>query len=222
MSRTKFPKITPLKSLIKMPGNYHRQPVISRLVSRYGLTLNITAASLGHNHENDGWFEIEMSGNSEQLVLSLSYLQQLGVDVLELGIHSHLKPSENLPFSALFHNQEKHTKNNYLSDFSGNNVSSSNSESRTVGSKTTRLRLQLCILKMYQNKPVISRLISDFGTIVNINSASLKSDVKDDGWFDLELWGKPQQINSSLNYLEKLKLPHWINDSHSAKYYWVE
>ncbi len=222
MPRTKSPKITPLKSLIKMPGNYYRQPVISRLVSRYGLTVNITAASLGHSRENDGWFEIEMSGNSEQLALSLSYLQQLGLDVLELGIHSHLKPSENLHFSPLPHNQEKYINNNYLNYFLGENAPNSNPKSNTVGSKTTRLRLQLCILKMYHNKPVISRLVSDFGTIVNINSASLKSDVKDDGWFDLELWGKPQQINSSLNYLEKLKLPHWINDSHLTKYYWVE
>jgi NIL domain len=48
-------------------------------------------------------------------------------------------------------------------------------------------RIRLRIPKNYHEQPVISRLVSDFGTIVNINSASLKSDIKDDGWFDLEL-----------------------------------
>ncbi|MGJ5631746.1 NIL domain-containing protein [Nostoc sp. CALU 1950] len=47
---------------LRIPKDYHQEPVISRLVSDYGLTVNITAAILGANAVGDGWFDLELQG----------------------------------------------------------------------------------------------------------------------------------------------------------------
>jgi NIL domain len=86
--------ITPIQTQIRLPGKYQKQPVISRLTSRYGLTVNITAASLLSGANNEGWFNIELSGNPEKLTNSLSYLQILGIDLLQLEIKNQLQPSQ--------------------------------------------------------------------------------------------------------------------------------
>jgi hypothetical protein len=44
----------PIQTQIRLPGKYHKQPVISRLTSRYGLTVNITAASLISGADSEG------------------------------------------------------------------------------------------------------------------------------------------------------------------------
>ncbi len=76
--------------------------------------------------------------------------------------------------------------------------------------QTNRVRLQLCILKNYYHKPIIYELVSHYMLTVNITSALLNPDIEDDGWFDLDLWGRPQQLRASLSYLEKLELPLWL------------
>ncbi len=47
---------------IRIPKTLHQEPVISKLVSHYGLTVNITAAILGSNATGDGWFDLELKG----------------------------------------------------------------------------------------------------------------------------------------------------------------
>jgi hypothetical protein len=44
---------------LRIPKEFHQEPVISRLVSNYGLTVNITAAMLGSNGIGDGWFDLD-------------------------------------------------------------------------------------------------------------------------------------------------------------------
>lgn len=51
----------PIQTQIILPAKYHKQHVISRLTSRYGLTVNITAASLRSGTYSDGWFNIGMN-----------------------------------------------------------------------------------------------------------------------------------------------------------------
>ncbi len=58
---------------------------------------------------------------------------------------------------------------------------------------------------------MISELVSRYGLTVNITSAILQPDTQDDGWFDLDLWGRTKQLYSSLSYLEKLGLPIWLD-----------
>lgn len=206
MSESKSVEPASVHSRILVPQCYHRQPVISRLVSRYGLTVNIKAASLTSESDSDGWFDLELSGNPQKLTNSLSYLQGLGVNLLELAIANHIQPNQHsLPFpnsaSKLSPKDSASLTNQWQDQFQ---------QWISLG-QSNRLRLQLCVLKSYYQEPVISELVSGYGLTVNITSARLQPDTEDDGWFDLDLWGRTKQLYSSLSYLEKLGLPIWVD-----------
>ncbi|OUL22120.1 NIL domain-containing protein [Nostoc sp. 106C] len=217
MSPDKSQKSSPVHSRILVPQRYHRQPVISRLISRYGLTINITAASLVSDSESDGWFDLELLGNPQQLTSSLSYLQGLGVNLVELAIANqiqsdqHSQPFPNSP-NKVITSQCETLKSQWTEEF----------QAWISQGQTNRLRLQMCILKTYYEKPVISQLVSRYGLTVNITSAFLNPDMQDDGWFDLDLWGRTRQIYSSLSYLKKLGLPIWPDWSSTVRQKFLE
>jgi L-aspartate semialdehyde sulfurtransferase ferredoxin len=79
------------------------------------------------------------------------------------------------------------------------------STSNTRLSDTTQIRLQLHIPSFYYQEPIISRLISDYGLLVNITGARLGA-THHQGRFDLELRGTPQQLHKGLNYLQSLNI----------------
>jgi ABC-type methionine transport system ATPase subunit len=201
MSFSNFEKPAPVHSRIRIPQRYNRQPIISRLVSRYNLTVNITAASLTSDSNDDGWFDLELSGNPSELANSLSYLQGLGVDLMQLAIANHIQSRNTQPFP------------NLVSNLTNRESASTKLKQEPIYNaiaQTNRVRLQLCILKNYYHKPIISELVSHYMLTVNITSAVLNPDIQDDGWFDLDLWGRPQQLRDSISYLEKLELPLWL------------
>lgn len=70
-------------------------------------------------------------------------------------------------------------------------------------------RIRLRIPKDYHQEPVISRLVSDYGLVVNIQAAILGATAVGDGWFDLDLQGTQSQIENGLNYLRGLELEIW-------------
>lgn len=70
----------------------------------------------------------------------------------------------------------------------------------------TKIRLRLHIPQCYQQEPVISRLISAHGLVVNITKAMLVENTDEHNCFDLELQGTLPQISSGLTYLESLNL----------------
>ena len=69
----------------------------------------------------------------------------------------------------------------------------------------TRIRIQIHIPPDYQQEPVISRLISNHGLLINITGAKLEPATQE-GKFDLELRGTPQQIHTVLMYLRSLNI----------------
>jgi NIL domain len=60
--------------------NFHQEPVISRLVSDYGLTINITAAILGANAVGDGWFDLDLQGTTAQIDRAIKHLQEIELE----------------------------------------------------------------------------------------------------------------------------------------------
>jgi len=66
---------------VRIPQDHHQEPVISRLVSEYGLTVNIKAAILGQNAVGDGWFDLDLQGTDRQIQNGLTYLQELKLQV---------------------------------------------------------------------------------------------------------------------------------------------
>jgi len=66
---------------LRIPQEYHQEPVISRLVSDYGLTVNISAAILGSNAIGDGWFDLDLQGTPAQIDSALIYLNDLDLQI---------------------------------------------------------------------------------------------------------------------------------------------
>lgn len=66
---------------IRIPKNLHDEPVISRLISHYGITVNIEAALLSSNRRDDGWFDLELRGTESQISSALTYLNELDLEM---------------------------------------------------------------------------------------------------------------------------------------------
>ena len=66
---------------IRISQDHCQEPVISRLVSEYGLTVNIKAAILGQNAVGDGWFDLDLQGTEAQIQNGLNYLQELKLQI---------------------------------------------------------------------------------------------------------------------------------------------
>lgn len=66
---------------LRIPKTYHQEPVISRLVSDHGVTVNIAAALLGANARDDGWFDLDLQGTAPQLDSALLYLNELDLEI---------------------------------------------------------------------------------------------------------------------------------------------
>ncbi len=66
---------------VRISKDYHQEPVISRLISEYDLTVNIKAAILGRDAVGDGWFDLDLQGTPTQIENGLTYLQTLGLEV---------------------------------------------------------------------------------------------------------------------------------------------
>lgn len=66
---------------IRIPKTLHQEPVISKLVSHYNLTINITAAILGGNANGDGWFDLVINGQADQIDSALTYMNELDLEI---------------------------------------------------------------------------------------------------------------------------------------------
>jgi ABC-type methionine transport system ATPase subunit len=89
------------------------------------------------------------------------------------------------------------------------NITTSESATRLDDLRPTRTNITMRVPQSYHQEPIISRLVSDHGVVVNITSALLGENARQDGWFNLELHGSNPQIQSALIYLEELNLEIW-------------
>lgn len=74
-------QLTHKRIRLRIPKDYHQEPVISRLVSNYGLSVNITAALLGSNGIGDGWFDLNLQGTFAQIESALAYINDLNLEI---------------------------------------------------------------------------------------------------------------------------------------------
>ena len=93
-------------------------------------------------------------------------------------------------------------------------------QSESGDTRPTQTRIRIRVPKQYHQEPVISNLISEYGLKVNFNAALLGAKTTDDGWFDLELNGTAQQIESALTYLNDLDVEIWSNSNNPAEESW--
>ncbi|NMF85194.1 NIL domain-containing protein [Nodosilinea sp. P-1105] len=66
---------------IRIPKARHPDPVISNLINRYGLKVNILGALLGANGQEDGWFDLAIEGRAATIYEALLDLVELDADL---------------------------------------------------------------------------------------------------------------------------------------------
>jgi NIL domain len=80
-NKTVSVQVAPKRIRLRIPKDYHQEPVISNLVSNNGLVVNIRAAILGGNAIGDGWFDLELQGTNAQIENGLAYLSSLDLEI---------------------------------------------------------------------------------------------------------------------------------------------
>lgn len=76
--------------------------------------------------------------------------------------------------------------------------------------RLTQTRIRIQIPRQYHSEPVISYLASNHHLEITILAALLSGNCKESGWFDLQLRGTTQQIDSALIYLSDLNVKFWL------------
>lgn len=66
---------------IRVPSTYRPEPVLSTVISRFGLTVNVLAALLGSNRDSDGWFDLELNGTADRIQNAMLYFNELDLEV---------------------------------------------------------------------------------------------------------------------------------------------
>uniref|UniRef100_B8HKU9 NIL domain-containing protein n=1 Tax=Cyanothece sp. (strain PCC 7425 / ATCC 29141) TaxID=395961 RepID=B8HKU9_CYAP4 len=164
-----------------IPATYSRQPLLSRLVSRFGLVVNILAALLeGRNHQ--GCFDLSLQGSPDRLQAGLDYLRALDVEVLALKNFFQIGSGLPLQLTGAAQQPQEHDRTHILEK-----------------------HLQILVSQNERTHPIFADLVRSYGLTVTITSAFFVPDVED-GWFDLELWGSAEQVKASLKYLQQKQL----------------
>lgn len=76
-----YNRTTSTRIRIKIPKKYHDKPVIANLASEHNLKVNILSAILTKDPSEDGWFDLEIIGHSQQIDAALIYLSELDIEV---------------------------------------------------------------------------------------------------------------------------------------------
>lgn len=66
--------------------------------------------------------------------------------------------------------------------------------------------IDINIPSQLHQEPVLAKLISNYGIVVNFKAALLDRKATDGGWFTLTLEGDSQDIERALNYLRNLDI----------------
>lgn len=72
---------TQLRVRVRIPKEYQQEPIISRLIAQHGLTVTITAALLGANGREDGWFDLNLQGTQSQIQSALIDFSDLDLEI---------------------------------------------------------------------------------------------------------------------------------------------
>ncbi len=75
------PRPTQTRIRIRIPKTLQQEPVISQLITQHGLTVTITAALLGANARDDGWFDLLLQGSDSQIRSGILYLNDLNIEI---------------------------------------------------------------------------------------------------------------------------------------------
>jgi ABC-type methionine transport system ATPase subunit len=64
------------------PPSLANEPILNHLIRRFELTVNMRQAQITLQ---EGWLEVEVSGEEEEIACATSWLEQKGVEVESVG-----------------------------------------------------------------------------------------------------------------------------------------
>lgn len=70
--------MTTARVRLTFPSELVREPVIGRLVQRFGVLPNIRRADVS---DDVGWIVCELDGDPEAVVAAIAWMEEIGVDV---------------------------------------------------------------------------------------------------------------------------------------------
>jgi ABC-type methionine transport system ATPase subunit len=66
---------------VQIPPHYHQLPVLSRLIHKTGVEVNILGGLLASNGKESGWFDLQLQGKRPQLEAALNFLNTLEIRI---------------------------------------------------------------------------------------------------------------------------------------------
>jgi ABC-type methionine transport system ATPase subunit len=81
LDRSGLDRPTSRRIKIRVPKQYIDEPVISNLASHHKLEVNIISALLGATNGNDGWFDLQLQGNSRAIEDAIFYLSERAIEI---------------------------------------------------------------------------------------------------------------------------------------------
>ncbi|WP_448379633.1 NIL domain-containing protein [Gloeomargarita sp.] len=165
---------------VRVPGGGQGEPVLSQLITRYGVTVNIQAALFDPQNQAEAWLDLELYGTAAALS---ACIEAMRARAWELVAQSPMTPVPGV-------------------------VAPTPVSAPTEGGMQ-RSHIHVRIPKETCDVPIISGLVSRHGLVVNLRGGLLSPDRAGDGWFDLEVQGTPTQIAQGLAYLRQQGLQVW-------------
>jgi hypothetical protein len=74
---------------IRIPKDYQQDPIISDLITKHQLTINIEGALLGTGVREDGWFDLLLQGSAREINAALVYLNDLDIEIWKDSAHNN-------------------------------------------------------------------------------------------------------------------------------------
>ncbi|MEN9207284.1 MAG: NIL domain-containing protein [Gloeomargarita sp. GMQP_bins_120] len=165
---------------VRVPAGGQAEPVLSQLISRYGVTVNIQAALFDPQNQAEAWLDLELYGPETALEQCLAAMQARRWELI------HRSPMTEAPAGS---------------------VPTSVMPPATTALQRTHIHVR--IPKAACDVPILSGLVSGYGLVVNLRAGLLSPTHEDDGWFDLEVQGTAEQIAQGLDYLRQRGIQVW-------------
>jgi len=165
---------------VRVPGGGQEEPVLSQLITQYGVTINIQAALFDPQNQAEAWLDLELYGTPAALKDCLAVMRSRQWELVSLSAIREVTgvvtpvPVKTVP-----------------------------------DGKVQRSHIHVRIPKAACDVPILSGLVSGHGLVVNLRGGLLSPNHEGDGWFDLEVQGTPAQIESGLDYLRQRGLQVW-------------
>ncbi len=169
---------------VRVPGGGQEEPVLSQLITRYGVTVNIQAALFDPQNQAEAWLDLELYGVPAALENCLAVMKARQWELVSQSAMTAVT-----------------------------GVVTPTPVRTATDTGVQRSHIHVRVPKAACDVPILFGLVSVHGLVVNLRGGLLSPSREDDGWFDLDVQGTPTQIQSGLDYLRQRGLQVWQQEA---------